>query len=96
MIFAITYKNDIEAVFFDIFDAYQYIGHFHKEEQKNIEILRIYNMDNLKYELKENQKNNHTHCCGNCARSYEDKNNILQCEFTQQPAKITTHCEHYL
>ena len=41
MIFLVTYKEDIEAVFFHIWDAQQHINFFSKEEQDQMEIVRI-------------------------------------------------------
>ena len=99
MIFVTTYKNEIEAVFFHIWDAQQHINHFDMEEQEQMEILRVEDrvvkLQNLKENLKEHIIDTTNHCCGNCGRTFWDKG-LFICDFNKEEVNPNDHCTHYI
>ena len=102
MIFLVTYKEDIEAVFFHIWDAQQHINFFSKEEQDQMEIVRIDEHDVKELQgLKDllqtcNKRDNHkNHCCGNCGCT-SWKKGVLLCNFTKEEANPNDYCTHYI
>lgn len=100
MIFIVTYKNEIESLFFHIWDAQQHINFFSREEQDQMEIIRIdeYNvkeLQGLKEKLETCDKvDTNNHCCGNCGLTYWDKG-VLLCRFTKEEANPNDYCTHY-
>ena len=102
MIFIVTYKNDIEAVFFHIWDAQQYINRFDRSEWDYFDIARVSEQDNLNLQnLKSNLQiakdntQNDDHCCGNCGRA-KWNNNLFVCDFTHEEANPNDICSHYI
>ena len=101
MLFLVTYKGDIEAVFFHIWDAQQYLNFFDKEEQEQMEINRVneYEDDiliNLKKTLQNVKKTVHTdHCCGNCGRTHWE-HGIFICDFNHEEINPNDICTHYI
>ena len=98
MIFIVTYKEDIEAVFFHIWDAQQHLNRFDKEEQNQMKILKVdeqkANLQNLKETLQNCIIDTTDHCCGNCGRTSWDKG-VLLCNFTKEETNPNDYCTHY-
>lgn len=102
MIFIVTYENQIESLFFHIWDAQQHVNFFSKEEQDRMEIVRIDEQDvkelqNLKEILETCNKltNHNNHCCGNCGRVFWYKG-VLLCNFTKRRVNPNDHCVQYI
>lgn len=102
MLFVVTYKQEIEALFFHIWDAQEHINRFDMEEQEQMEIIRIKESDatelqNLKSTLQQlMQANDYTdHCCGNCGRT-EWHQGLLLCDFMHEEVNPNDVCTHYI
>lgn len=99
MIFIVTYKDDIEAVFFHTWDAQQHLNRFDKEEQNQMKILKVdeqkANLQNLKETLQNCIIDTTDHCCGNCGRTLWDKG-IFLCSFTKEETNPNDYCIHYI
>ena len=98
MIFTVTYKGYIKGVFFEHWNALEYINTFTKEEQKFVNIEKISDLElpNLREKINNCKRlNTKTHMCNNCARSLYD-NNILVCDFKHEEVNVTDYCVHYI
>ena len=97
MIFIIKYKGYTKAVFFDIWDVTQYTNNcFSEEELDFVTVDRVSENINLRKQLEDYETlDTSTHCCGNCARSFQD-NNIFICDFTHEEVGLEDYCIHYI
>ena len=101
MIFVVTYKGQIESLFFHFWDAQQHVNFFDKEEHSQMEIIKIDEQEVKELqELKEILENcnkidtHNNHCCGNCALTFWHKSMLL-CRFTQEEVNPNDYCTHY-
>lgn len=100
MIFIVTYENQIESLFFHIWDAQQHINFFDKEVQSKMELIRIDERDvkelqGLQKILETCKKTGNNHCCGNCGRTCWDKG-VLLCKFNHKETNPNDYCIHYI
>lgn len=102
MIFLVTYENNVESMFFHIWDAQQHVNFFDKEEQERMEILRVDEKDVRQlHDLQEVLKvcartdNKNNHCCGNCGRA-KWIDSLFICGFSRKEINPNNLCVHYI
>lgn len=100
MIFIVTYENQIESLFFHIWDAQQHINFFDKEVQSKMELIKIDEQDvkelqGLQKILETCDKAGNNHCCGNCGHTCWDKG-VLLCKFNHEETNPNDYCTHYV
>ena len=101
MIYVVLYKNNVEAVFFHIWDAQQHVNFFDKVEREYLDIKRIDERETQLSNLSEfidevEQMNCNARCCGNCGRTIWTKDGKLICNFNHKTPILDSICPHYI